>query len=181
MFCSEELLTLINKFGHCEGYSFSLEIETAIAKAVQESASLLPASIIHNPTSQSVFHSEFDNFDTIVNELYEAGSVHTAHGIMLQDIVGEVVADTESATIPRTNESSLKELPDTNLPDCYMTIRSSPNMAMEKDRHEDGLMAFNVSKWKNILWVFLRDVERGVPGWGGFVCRGVCKGQESRQ
>ena len=40
-FCSKELLTLINKFGHCEGYNFSFELETAIAKAVQESVSLL--------------------------------------------------------------------------------------------------------------------------------------------
>ena len=85
-------MTLINKFGHCEGYDFGLEIETDIAKSVQKSASLLPACIIHNPNSQSVFHSEFDNFDKIVNELHGAGSVHTAHGIMLQDIVGEEVA-----------------------------------------------------------------------------------------
>ena len=101
--------------------------------------------------------------------LYGAGSVETAHGIMLQDIVGEEVADTESATVPRTKERSLKDLPDTNHHDCYMTIRSGPNMATAKDRHEDGLEAFNVSKSKNILWVFLRDVERGVPGCGGFV------------
>jgi len=67
MFHSKELLTLINKFGHCEGYNFGLEIETAIAKAVQQSASILPTSIIHNPNYQSIFHSEFDNFDKIVN------------------------------------------------------------------------------------------------------------------
>ena len=73
MFRSKELLTLINKFGHCEGYNFSLALEAAIAKAVQESASFLSASIIHNPIGQSVFHSKFDNFDKIVNELYGAG------------------------------------------------------------------------------------------------------------
>ena len=168
MFRSKELLILLNKFGHCQGYSYSLELETAIAKAVQESASLLPASIIRHPVSQSVFHSEFDNFE-IVNELYGAGSVHTAHGIMLQDIVGEEMVDIESATVPRTRERSLKELPDSNLPECYMTIRCGPNMATGKDRHEDGLQAFNVSKWKNIMWVSLRDTERRVPGWGGFV------------
>ena len=169
MFRSKELLTLLNKFGHCEGYSYRLELETAIANAVQESASLLPASIIQYPIAQLVFHSEFDHFDRIVNELYGAGSVHTAHWIMLQDIVGEEMADTESATVSRTKERSLKELPDSNLPECYMTIRCGPNMATGKDRHEDGLEAFNVSKWKNIMWVSLRDAEKRVPGWGDFV------------
>ena len=42
-------------------------------------------------------------------------------------------------------------------------------MAMGKDGHEDGLDAFNVLMCKNILWGFLHDVERGVPGWWGFV------------
>ena len=65
---------------------------------------------------------------------------------MLQDIVGEEVADIESATVPRTKERSLKDLPDTNLPDCYMTIRSGPNMTTGKDKHEEGLEAFNVLK-----------------------------------
>ena len=45
-----------------------------------------------------------------------------------------------------------------------MTIRCGPNMAIVKDRHEDGLQAFNVSKWKNIMWISLRDTERRVPG-----------------
>ena len=83
--------------------------------------------------------------------------------------MGEEVTDTERATIPRTKERLLKDLPETNHPDCYMTIRSSPNMTMGKDRHEDGLEAFNVSKSKNSLWVFLHDVVRGVSGWGGVV------------
>ncbi len=81
MFRSKELLTLMNKFGHSESYSFSLELETALAKAVQESESFLPPNIVHTPKGPSVFHSEFDNFDAIVNELYGAGSIHTAHGI----------------------------------------------------------------------------------------------------
>lgn len=82
--------TLMNKLGHWESYSFSLELETAIAKAVQESVSLLPSSFIHNPAGPAVLTSEFDNFDKLVNELYGAGSVHTAHGIMLQENPGHM-------------------------------------------------------------------------------------------
>ena len=102
MFRSKELITLINKFGHCESYSFSLELETAIAKAVQHSASMLPKSIVRQPQGNSVFHSEFDNFDKIVNELYGAGSIHTAHGIMLQ----ETEYDAHEEQVEPRNEST---------------------------------------------------------------------------
>ena len=89
MFRSKELITLINRFGHCESYSFSLELETAVANAVQASTSLLPKSIVCKPQGKSLFHSEFDNFDKLVNDLYGSGSVHTAHGIMLQETKSE--------------------------------------------------------------------------------------------
>ena len=82
---SKELTTLINRFGHCESYSFSLEVETAIAKALEETSSLLSNQIVRNPAVPSVFHSDFDNFDQFVNDLSGAGFVHTANGIMLQD------------------------------------------------------------------------------------------------
>ncbi len=45
---NNELLTILNRFGHCEIYSFSLELEIAIAKSVQESTSLLLQSIVCN-------------------------------------------------------------------------------------------------------------------------------------
>ncbi len=93
MFRSKEFHTLLNKFGHCKHYCFSVELETAIVKAVQESPSLLPQNIVCNPQSPSIFHSELDNFDMIVNELYEAGSVHTVHLRMLQNVGSDEVGE----------------------------------------------------------------------------------------
>ena len=74
----------MNRFGHCESYSFSLEVETVIAKALKETSSLLSSQIVRNPSIPYVFHPDFDNFDQFVNDLSGAGSVHTANGIMLQ-------------------------------------------------------------------------------------------------
>ena len=82
---SKELTTLINRFGHCESYSFSLEVEAATTKTLEETSSLLSNQIARNPAVPSVFHSDFDNFDQFVNDLSGAGSVHTANGILLQD------------------------------------------------------------------------------------------------
>ena len=33
-----------------------------------------------------MFHSAFDNFDQYINDVKGAGSIHTAHGIMLQEV-----------------------------------------------------------------------------------------------
>ena len=85
LFRSKELITLMNRFGHCENYSFALELETVIATAAEMQSKVLSQRIVTHPKGPSVFHSEFDNFDQLVNDLTGSGSVHTAHGRMLQD------------------------------------------------------------------------------------------------
>jgi len=78
LFRSADLVKLMNRLGHCENYSFLLEIETAIAMAVVHNASsLIPVGIVRNPSCLSLF-------DEFVNDLSGAGSVHRSHGIMLQ-------------------------------------------------------------------------------------------------
>ena len=63
MFRSAKLITLISRLGHSENYSYSLELETALATMVQQSSNLLTSQIIRNPVGSSLFHSDFDNFD----------------------------------------------------------------------------------------------------------------------
>jgi len=89
LFRSEKLITLLNRMRHSENYSFSLELETALAQAVAETSSLLSTQIIRSPGAPSIFHSEFDNFDQLLNNLTGMVSIHTAHGIMLQDTEGK--------------------------------------------------------------------------------------------
>lgn len=86
LFRSEKLVTLLNKVGHSERYSFSLELETTQAEAMIQSSSQLSNQIIRSPSVTSLCHSEFDHFESLVNDLTGKGSVHTAHGIMLQEV-----------------------------------------------------------------------------------------------
>ena len=44
-------------------------LETAIAQAVKETSSFLSTQIVRDPDAPSVFHSEFDNFDQLLNNL----------------------------------------------------------------------------------------------------------------
>ena len=79
-------MTMMNKFRHCDSYTFSLELETAIASAVNECSSVLTSDILLNPAAPSVFHSVFDNFDVFLSTLEGQSSMHSAHGIMMQEV-----------------------------------------------------------------------------------------------
>ena len=96
MFRSEKIINILNRFGHCENYSFSLELETAIAQTVSKMPSQLSPQIIRNPGISAVFHSEFDNFDQLINTLTGMDFVHTAHGLMLQELNEDTTEDIAS-------------------------------------------------------------------------------------
>ena len=121
MFRSKQLLTLLNRFGHSENYTFWLELETAIANSVQLSSTVLSVEIVCNPEVNYIFHSEFDNFNKLVNELYGAGMVNFAHGIMLQDLDSDKVSHVQAVTVPRSKQRTFCYDADTNLPECYVT------------------------------------------------------------
>ncbi len=177
MFRSAQLTTMLNRFGHCESYTFSLELETAIANAVQETSSVLSPQIIRNADAPSVFHSEFDNFDQLINNLAGAGSIHTAHGIMMQDFAG---SDQElGGTIPeiqpskRTGERSLTLEQTKYLPECFVGERNSPQLLIERLVNPQGEVVLSKVIKKQTIWIMLRNksskTDQAVPGFGGFI------------
>ena len=128
LFRSERLTTLINKLGHSESYSYSLKLETAIAEVADLSSNLFSDHIVRHPDpSKSVFHSEFDNFDQFINNLSGMGSIHTAHGIMMQEVGGDQGTCPEPTRLQRTGKRSL-ELQEPQLPEVYVTNRKSPEV-----------------------------------------------------
>jgi hypothetical protein len=180
LFRSAELTTLINRLGHSESYSFSLELETALAIALQKSSSLLSTQIIRNPNVPSLFHSDFDNFDQLVNCLTGSGSIHTSHGIMLQEVTpesGENVGGThpEVQSVSKTGERSLKLAESQSLPDCYLSQsqRKSPTYTVIHSTSHDGEEAFQNSNQRTLIWSMIRMLssqsEQEVPSWGGFI------------
>ena len=181
LFRSSQLNTLMNRLGHAESYSFSLELETALASALDEASSILTPQIIRNPSVPSLFHSDFDNFDQYVNDLSGSGSVHTSHGIMLQNIPyvpadSAIVSDQPDIhSVPRTGARSLVSCRDDSLPPCYISQRDSPVMnivRLTQPEYEDAMSrAMDI----NCTWCIIRlhssASENGqvVPAWAGFV------------
>ena len=176
LFRSKSLITLLNRFGHCESYDFSLELETALAEAVESSSPLLSSTIIKNPASNVVFHSEFDNFDKLLNNLTGKDSIHTAHGIMLQEL-HHPSAEEKNATIlkpkVRTKKKVFHGREAVPLPECYVTVRGNPIVPVVQLEQSSFLQAMEETLKFNILWIFLRSLStdhmQPIPSWSGFL------------
>ena len=131
LYRSQQLTTLLNRLGHCESHAFSAELETSIAKALEQTSSLLTPQIVREPDVPSIFHSEFDNFDQLVNTMSGTNSVHTAHGIMLQEVLSDGTGEHGGSvpvvpSQPRTKERTLNLPVQQELPGCYVGQRKSP-------------------------------------------------------
>ena len=81
-----KLNTMLNRLGHCESYSFTLELESALATATSKSTENVVPGIVKNPTVPSLVHSDWDNFDSYVNSVTGISSIHVTHGIILQEL-----------------------------------------------------------------------------------------------
>ena len=132
LYRSTQLTTLLNRLGHCESHSFSVELETAIAKAIEETSLYLTSQIIRDPSVPSLFHSEFDNFDQLVNTMSGTNSVHTAHGIMMQEVITDNSGEhggtkPDVPALSRNKARSLSLPVGEQLPWCYISNRKSPS------------------------------------------------------
>ena len=174
LFRSEKLITFMNRMGHCESYSFALELETALAESAIESSTHLSNQIIKSPQGPSLFHSEFDNFDSLVNDLTGKGSVHTAHGIMLQDVDKDDDGQRcpELPTQTRTKQRSLHLTDSVSLPDCYVTKRQSPMLQINQLHYPEATASMEASAKLQMIWIMIRmmmDGNQKIPGWAGFI------------
>ena len=101
-----------------------------------------------------------------MNELYGAGMVNFAHGIMLQDLDSDEVSQVPAVTAPRTKQRTFRYDADTNLPECYVTHRKSPKLTIKQRKYEGSDEVFLMSKKRNIFWssleVFVKPFLDGV-------------------
>ena len=81
---SAELITVLNRFGHCASYSVLLELETAMCSSIEQWQSAIPPSVL--PDQNSFTHLCWDNFDLTEETPSGAGTTHTAHGIVFQEV-----------------------------------------------------------------------------------------------
>ena len=78
------LTTILYRLGHSKTYNYSLELETAMAKALDECSTHLTPQIITGEQN-IVIHSEWENLNKITN-IHGSNMVNSAGGIMKQKV-----------------------------------------------------------------------------------------------
>ena len=111
----------------------------------QVATSLLSTQIVKNPSVKFLFHSDFDNFDAYVNRLHGAGSIHTAHGIMLQELSSGDHGGQSIITpnVEKTKSRSIDNNYSTDLPPCYVASRRSPDIKIVELQNVNSIEALD--------------------------------------
>ena len=95
------MITILSRLGHCESYTFILELENALNLALNKASSCLTPNIIRG-YGNKLFHSVWDNFDQTLSSIHGPTSLHTSHGMMMQEILGDE-DDSTAPPLPQIN------------------------------------------------------------------------------
>ena len=182
LFCSNQLITMLNRLGHCENNTFAAEMESALATSLAMSSSLLTNQIVRGPRSL-LFHSEWDNFNQKLSSVHGVPICNTAGGIMMQEVSfgAEDIDDSPTSTsnTATMNDSASESTAAVNLvtyetlPDLYVK-KSGPNMDIQlTDEPVEGMNAYQCGLEMYWLWVICRDIcstgKQKVPALSGFI------------
>ena len=166
---SAELITILNRLGHCRSYSQTLELETAICNAITSSGSILPASI--SVTNNSVLHFAWDNFDLNEETPTGYGTTHTAHGIAIQEVMDEGQKSPPRYINMVRNKSRTVEVKCDDLAPCFLTAKAGPTMLAIDMTNQHPLRSPVGVDMSDFLWIYCRrhSTEPTVPSWAGWL------------
>lgn len=192
---SEQVVTLLNRFGHGISDSKLSEIETAMAeRALQngESSTYIPENIDRSSAASAVIFC-WDNNDLAEETLSGAGTTHCTNGIIIQRqlsarpfAVATPLPGSNSESVPTTKSSrsrqrSIKAPPVKEL--AYnagkragvpLSLNAPASTSLEESEREKR------AKNTDLLWLLLRmskkqshfgrsvDAHQRVPAWSGF-------------
>ena len=78
------MVLYLNRFCHCQSYTRTLELETAMCSSITADDSVLSPNI--SLQTNSVIHFCWDNFDLNEETPSGSGTTHSTHGIVIQEV-----------------------------------------------------------------------------------------------
>ena len=150
-------------------------METAIANQVEKKKSpLITNEIVKNPTNPALFHSDFDNFDQYINDVKGAGSIHTAHRMVVREVQSTCSLPllTDMSPADCFKERSIHLSISSGLPESFVTKRKSSVMKMTKISGIENQTAFTLSNTQDLVCKFLRSLcqsQQILPSYSGFI------------
>ena len=128
LYRSKQQTTILSRLGHCEPYDFSLELETALAKALDEASTSLTPQIVTG-SGNKVFHLAWDNLNKIHLNNHGFNLVNSTGGIMIQEVNPRFVKKSNEHTLPLLKWDSARSLkldePEI-LPPVYLYKKKGP-------------------------------------------------------
>lgn len=165
---SAELITILNRYGHAQSYTRTMELETAMCNAVQSSESALPPSISAN--NNAVIHFCWDNFDLNEETPSGLGTTHSTHGIVIQEVVDKAADANMESQVPKTGERSVKPK-HLELKPCYAKPKVEPNLHISRWNTD---YRFKADDMLFLIWYLCRKTRstkepQTVPSWSGWL------------
>ena len=168
-----DLLTILNRFGHCQSYARIMELDTALAYQVQKADDVLPSNI--TVSGNVVAHLCWDNFDINEQTPSGVGTTHTTHGIVIQEVDSSAVEPMECVPQERTRERCFKYTASV-LPPCYTKRHVEPTFSQsvlgeDQSEHTDRPFPITHSP-RDLMWAICRGLcnnDCTVPDWNGWI------------
>ena len=171
---SRGLTTILNRLGHSECYQFGVELETALANALDAASTHLTPQIVKGE-GNLVFHCEWDNLNKTTTSVHGNNIVNSAGGIMIQE-VKEGYDAPNVRTLPVTERANRENM-ETATPQTLPPLNFNrvgpmfPDGASFKPPKENDV-AFKASMQEYYIWLFSRYIgssgRQPVPGLCGF-------------
>ena len=148
LYRSKQLTTILNRLCHCESYSFRIELETAMAYALEKSNTYFVSQNV-SWESNEVFHNEWDNLNKMITNVTGSNVFNSAAGVMLQEVKGDAgsTSDRKLPTAARSKEQSLKVDAPTTLAPISIYNRAEPNFSENTVISPPKVMTQN---WRNV-------------------------------
>ena len=144
---SAELIKMLNRFGHCQSYTRTLEFVTAMCSSFTANDSVLPPNI--SLQNKSVIHFCWDNFDLNEETPSGTGTTHSTHGIAIQEVAsGTEFITTEMDPVAKDRKRTVK--PDiTELRPSFVKPKVGPNFDIERTRPD---IDFSETEHEHFIW-----------------------------
>jgi hypothetical protein len=165
-----EVVTILNRYGHCQSYSKVLELETAIANTQQTTDGVLPSNV--SVSGNIISHMCWDNFDVNEETRSGAGTTHVTHGIIIQEVNKTDLVIAERISHVRTRERTFKPVVSV-LPIYYGGRKVAPAAINVCCTMNSNSMRFEL-KHDEEMWLICRGLFNAistVPSFNGWLSK----------
>ena len=161
---SKQLVTILNRLGHCINYYQVEELETSLASSIIEKQKACPEGTVPGVAMGLAF----DNFDELTNTLSGSDTLHDTMGILYQSKPQQASSRQPLTTVSHKSRKRKLEVDDAPL----QPYRKVPKMSVFNYTTVDIWSLSDVDKYGrklDLIWMMKHTLQaENIPMWVGF-------------